>query len=323
MTRAFVVREHGGPEQLRLENVEIGDPGPGQLKIRNRAIGLNFIDVYQRTGLYKLPMPFTPGSEGAGDVVAVGAGVTGFAVGDRIAYTGPVGAYAEERLLPADKAVRLPPAITYEVAAAALLKGTTAFYLLHWTHALKAGETILVHAAAGGTGQILTQWGKAIGARVIGTAGSDEKCETVRQNGADLVINYKSGDFVAGVKEFTGGRGVDVVYDGVGAVTFEPSLDCLKVRGLMVSFGNASGPVSIPRLGILADKGSLYVTRPTGAGYFRTANDLRVAADALFNLIELGRIKVAIDQTWPLAQAVEAHRALEARQTTGSTLLLP
>jgi NADPH2:quinone reductase len=323
MTRAFVVREHGGPEQLRLENVEIGDPGPGQLKIRNRAIGLNFIDVYQRTGLYKLPMPFTPGSEGAGDVVAVGAGVTGFAVGDRIAYTGPVGAYAEVRLLPADKAVRLPPAISYEVAAAALLKGTTAFYLLHWTHALKAGETILVHAAAGGTGQILTQWAKAIGARVIGTAGSDEKCETVRQNGADLVINYKSGDFVAGVKEFTGGRGVDVVYDGVGAVTFEPSLDCLRPRGLMVSFGNASGPVSIPRLGILADKGSLFVTRPTTSAYFRTPDDLRIAADALFNLVELGRIRIEIGQTFPLEQAVEAHKALEARRTTGSTLLLP
>jgi len=323
MTKAFVVREYGGPEQLRLEDVDVGAPGQGQLKIRNRAIGLNFVDVYQRTGLYKTPLPFTAGNEGAGDVVAVGPGVTDFAVGDRIAYQGPIGAYAEERILPADKAVRLPPAISYEVAAASLLKGATAFYLLHWTHTLKADETILVHAAAGGTGQILTQWAKAIGARVIGTAGSDEKCNTVRGNGADLAINYKSDDFVARVKEFTGGRGVDVVYDGVGAVTFEPSLDCLKVRGLMVSFGNASGPVSIPRLGILADKGSLYVTRPTGAGYFRTANDLRVAADALFNLIELGRIKVAIDQTWPLAQAVEAHRALEARQTTGSTLLLP
>lgn len=323
MTKAFVVREYGGPEQLRLEDVDVGAPGQGQLKIRNRAIGLNFVDVYQRTGLYKTSLPFTAGNEGAGDVVAVGPGVTDFAVGDRIAYQGPIGAYAEERILPADKAVRLPPAISYEVAAASLLKGATAFYLLHWTHALKAAETILVHAAAGGTGQILTQWAKAIGARVIGTAGSDEKCNIVRGNGADLAINYKSDDFVARVKEFTGGRGVDVVYDGVGAVTFEPSLDCLKVRGLMVSFGNASGPVSIPRLGILADKGSLYVTRPTGAGYFRTANDLRVAADALFNLIELGRIKVAIDQTWPLAQAVEAHRALEARQTTGSTLLLP
>lgn len=323
MSRAFVVREYGGPEQLKLEEVEVGAPGAGQLKIRNKAVGLNFVDVYQRTGLYKTPLPFVAGNEGAGEVIAIGPGVTAFKVGDRIAYQGPVGAYADERLLPAEKAVHLPDGVSYETAAAALLKGATAFYLLHWTHELKAGETILVHAAAGGTGQILTQWAKAIGARVIGTAGSEEKCEIVRKNGADLAINYKTDDFVARVKEFTGGKGVDVVYDGVGQATFEPSLDCLKVRGLMVSFGNASGPVSIPKLGILADKGSLYVTRPTGAGYFRTAEDLRTAADALFNMIELGKIKVAIDQTRPLAEAVEAQRALEARETTGSTLLLP
>jgi NADPH:quinone reductase len=323
MARAFVVREYGGPEKLQLEDVEVGAPGPGQLKIRNRAIGLNFVDVYQRTGLYKTQLPFVAGNEGAGEVIAIGPDVTGFVMGDRVAYQGPVGAYAEERLLPAEKAVRLPEGVSYEVAAAALLKGATAFYLLHWTYALKAGETILVHAAAGGTGQILTQWAKAIGARVIGTAGSDEKCEIVRRNGADLAVNYKTDDFVARVKAFTGGKGVDVVYDGVGAATFEPSLDCLKVRGLMVSFGNASGPVSIPKLGILAEKGSLYVTRPTGAGYFRTAEDLRIAADALFNLITLGKLTVSIDQTWPLAEAVEAHRALEARNTTGSTLLLP
>ena len=323
MSRAFVVREYGGPEQLKLEEVQVGAPGPGQLKIRNKAVGLNFVDVYQRTGLYKTPLPFVAGTEGAGEVIAVGPDVTGFTVGDRIGYQGPVGAYADERLLPADKAVNLPVGISYEVAAAALLKGATAFYLLHWTHELTAGETILVHAAAGGTGQILTQWAKAIGARVIGTAGSEEKCEIVRNNGADLAINYKTDDFVAQVKEFTGGKGVDVVYDGVGQATFEPSLDCLKVRGLMVSFGNASGPVSIPRLGILAEKGSLYVTRPTGAGYFRTAEDLRIAADALFNMIELGKIKVAIGQTRPLAEAVEAQQALEARETTGSTLLLP
>lgn len=323
MTRAFVVRQYGGPEELKLEDVEIGRPGFGQLRIRNKAIGLNFVDVYQRTGLYRTPLPFVAGNEGAGEVIEVGPGVTDFKPGDRVAYQGPVGAYADERLLPADKAVQLPPDVSYEVAAAALLKGATAFYLLHWTHALKPGETILVHAAAGGTGQILTQWAKAIGAVVIGTAGSEEKCEIVRKNGSDLAINYRSSDFVGTVKEFTGGRGVDVVYDGVGAATFEPSLDCLKPRGLMVSFGNASGPVSIPRLGILAEKGSLYVTRPTGAAYFRTAEDIRAAAAALFNMIELGRIKIAIDQTYPLAQAVEAQRALEARTTTGSTLLLP
>lgn len=323
MSRAFVVREYGGPEQLKLEQVEVGAPGPGQLKLRNRAIGLNFVDVYQRTGLYRTPLPFVGGNEGAGEVLAVGPGVTDFKPGDRVAYQGPVGAYADERLLPADKAVHLPDGISYEIAAAALLKGATAFYLLHWTHELKAGETILVHAAAGGTGQILTQWAKAIGAMVIGTAGSDEKCAIARDNGADLTINYKSGGFVEAVKAFTGGKGVDVVYDGVGQATFEPSLDCLRVRGLMVSFGNASGPVSIPKLGILAEKGSLYVTRPTGAGYFRTAEDIRTAAAALFEMIEAGKIKIAIDQTRPLAEAVEAQMALEARATTGSTLLIP
>jgi NADPH2:quinone reductase len=323
MSRAFVVREYGGPEQLKLEELEVAAPGPGQIKIRNRAIGLNFVDVYQRTGLYATPLPFVAGNEGAGEVMAVGPGVTGFSPGDRIAYQGPVGAYADERLLPADKAVHLPDGISDEVAAAALLKGATAYYLLHLTHELKVGETILIHAAAGGTGQILVQWAKAIGATVIATAGSEEKCELVRSLGADLAINYKADDFVAHVKAFTGGRGVDVVYDGVGKATFEPSLDCLRVRGLMVSFGNASGPVSLPRLGILADKGSLYVTRPTGAAYFRTAEDIRTAAAALFGMIEQGKIKIAIDQRRPLAEAVEAQMALEARETTGSTVLIP
>jgi len=323
MSRAFVVREYGGPEQLKLEELEVSAPGPGQLKIRNRAVGLNFVDVYQRSGLYATPLPFVAGNEGAGEVMAVGPGVTGFSPGDRIAYQSPVGAYADERLLPAEKAVHLPDGISDEIAAAALLKGATAYYLLHLTHELKVGETILIHAAAGGTGQILVQWAKAIGATVIATAGSEEKCELVRSLGADLAINYKTDDFVAHVKDFTGGRGVDVVYDGVGKATFEPSLDCLRVRGLMVSFGNASGPVSLPRLGILADKGSLYVTRPTGAAYFRTAQDIRTAAAALFEMIEQGKIKIAIDQRRPLAEAVEAQMALEARETTGSTVLIP
>lgn len=323
MSRAFVVRETGGPEQLRLEELEVAAPGPGQIRIRNRAIGLNFIDVYQRTGLYPTPLPFVAGNEGAGEVLSVGAGVTDFAPGDRVAYQGPVGAYVDERLLPAEKAVHVPDGISDEVAAAALLKGTTAFYLLHWTHELKAGETVLIHAAAGGTGQILVQWAKAIGATVIATAGSEAKCELVRNLGADLVVDYKTHDFVTHVKEFTAGRGVDVVYDGVGKATFEPSLDCLRPRGLMVSFGNASGPVSLPRLGILAEKGSLYVTRPTGASYFRTPEDLRTAAAALFAMIEAGRITISIDQRRPLAEAVEAHVALEARETTGSTVLIP
>ena len=252
MVRAVVVHEVGGPEKLSLEQVEVAAPGPGQVRLKSHAIGLNFIDTYQRTGLYKVPLPFVAGNEGAGEVIAVGPDVTSLMVGDRVAYQGAVGAYAEERLLPADRAVKIPDGISYEVAAAAILKGLTAFYLLHWTHPLKAGETILIHAAAGGTGQILTQWAKAIGATVIATAGSDEKCAIARKNGADLTINYKTEDFVERVKQFTGGKGVDVVYDGVGAATFEPSLDCIRPRGLMVSFGNASGPVSIPRLTILA-----------------------------------------------------------------------
>lgn len=323
MPRAIVVHELGGPEKLTLEQVDVPSPGAGQIKIRSRAIGLNFIDTYQRTGLYKVALPFVAGNEGAGEVIAVGPDVTQWRVGDRVAYQGSVGAYAEERLLPADRVARIPDGISYEVAAAAILKGLTAFYLLHWTHPLKAGETILIHAAAGGTGQILTQWAKAIGATVIATAGSDDKCAIAERNGADLTINYRTDNFVERVKQFTGGKGVDVVYDGVGAATFEPSLDCLRPRGLMVSFGNASGPVSIPRLTILAEKGSLFLTRPTTGGYIRTADDLRLAAEALFNVISLGKVKIAIDQTFPLADAAKAHAALEARETTGSTLLLP
>lgn len=323
MSRAFIVREHGGPEQLRLEEVEVGMPGPGQIKLRNRAIGLNFVDIYQRSGLYPMALPFVAGNEGAGEVMAVGAGVTEFRPGDRVAYQGPAGAYADERLLPADKAVPLPPAISYETAAASLLKGATAFYLLHWTHQLRPGETILVHAAAGGTGQILVQWAKAIGATVIATAGAEDKCDIARACGADLAINYRTDELVARVREFTAGRGVDVVYDGVGKATFEASLDCLRPRGLMVSFGNASGPVSIPRLGILAEKGSLFLTRPTGAAYFRTADDIRTAAAALFEMLASGKIRVAIDRVRPLSEVAEANRALEARETTGSTVLIP
>jgi NADPH2:quinone reductase len=323
MPRAIVVHELGGPDKLTLETVDVPAPGLGQIKIRSRAIGLNFIDTYQRSGLYKVPLPFVAGNEGAGEVIAVGPDVTAWKPGDRVAYQGAVGAYAEERLLPADRVVRIPDGVSYETAAAAILKGLTAYYLLHLTHELKAGETILVHAAAGGTGQILTQWAKAIGATVIATAGSPEKCAIAEKNGADLVINYKADDFVAAVKQFTGGKGVDVVYDGVGAATFEPSLDCLRPRGLMVSFGNASGPVSIPKLTILAEKGSLFLTRPTTGGYLRTGEDIRTGAEALFGAIASGKVKIAIDQTFPLADAAKAHMALESRETTGSTLLLP
>ncbi|WP_417308591.1 quinone oxidoreductase family protein [Devosia sp.] len=321
MPKAIVVHQTGGTDALNWEEVDVGTPGEGEIRVRNTAVGVNFIDVYQRTGLYKLPLPFVAGNEGAGEVVAVGAGVSEFAVGDRVAYAGPTGAYAEERLLPASKAVPIPDDVSDEVAAAALLKGTTAFYLLHWTHALKAGETVLIHAAAGGTGQILTQWAKAIGATVIGTAGGPEKVAIVEGNGADLAIDYKAEDFVEKVKAFTDGRGVDVVYDGVGQATFLPSLDCLRPRGLMVSFGNASGAVSIDKLTVLAEKGSLFLTRPTSASYFTDAATLREGAKALFEVIASGKVKIAIDRTLPLAEAAEAHRALEARETTGSTVL--
>ena len=323
MSRAVFVRSLGGPGVLSVEERDLGAPGPGELKIRNKAVGLNFIDTYQRTGLYSVPLPFVAGSEGAGEVTAVGEGVTAFKPGDRVAYSGPVGAYADERLLPADKAVPVPDGVSDEVAAAAMLKGTTAFYLLHWTHEVKAGDRLLIHAAAGGTGQILVQWAKSKGAVVIATAGSDEKCAFARTLGADLAINYRDQDFVAAVKEFTGGKGVDVVYDGVGKATFEPSLDCLRPRGLMVSFGNASGPVSVPSLGILATKGSLYVTRPTSGAYFPDASSLRTAASALFKAIADGTLTIEIGQRLPLTEAAEAHRLLEARQTTGATLLIP
>jgi NADPH2:quinone reductase len=323
MSRAFFVRAYGGPEAMVPEDRTLDAPGPGQIAIRNTAIGLNFVDTYQRSGLYSTPLPFVAGNEGAGVVTAVGPGVTLWKVGDRVAYSGPPGAYADERLLPADKAVPIPDGISDETAAAALLKGTTAFYLLHWTYAVAAGQTILVHAAAGGTGQILTQWAYALGARVIGTAGSDEKLAIAKAHGCHEVINYKTEDWVARVRDLTDDGGVDVVYDGVGQATFEGSLDCLCTRGLMVSFGNASGPVSIPKLGILADKGSLYLTRPTGAAYFPTGTELRIAAQALFDVILAGRVKVSVDQTFPLTDAVKAHRALEARETTGQTLLIP
>jgi len=323
MSRAFVVRTYGAPEVMQLEDRVLDAPGPGQIAVQNKAIGLNFIDTYQRSGLYATPLPFVAGNEGAGVVTAVGPDVTLWKVGDRVAYSGPPGAYADERLLPTDKAVAIPDGISDEVAAATLLKGTTAFYLLHWTYAVEPGQTILVHAAAGGTGQMLTQWAYALGARVIGTAGSDEKVAIARQNGCHEAINYKTEDWVKRVREITDGHGVDVVYDGVGQATFEGSLDCLVKRGLMVSFGNASGPVSIPKLTILAEKGSLYLTRPTSAAYFPTGVELREAAQALFSTILAGHIKVSIDQRFPLADAVRAHQALESRATTGQTVLVP
>lgn len=323
MTRAYVVHEFGGPEQMVLEERTVGDPGPGEIRVRHRAIGLNYSDVYNRTGLYKLPLPFVPGGEAAGEVTAVGEGVTDFKVGDRIGYIGPPGAYADERLMPADRAFPIPDGIDDETAAAAMLKGMTVYYLIFETHRLAAGETILWHAAAGGVGLIACQWASALGATVYGTAGTDEKVALAREHGCAEVINYKAADFPSRIRELTDGRGVDVVYDGVGRATFEASLDCLKPRGLMVSFGNASGYVTIPNLGILATKGSLYVTRPTTGTYFAKTADLRKAAKALFDVILAGTVKITVGQRFKLEDVREAHRALEARETVGSTIILP
>ncbi|MCD7061031.1 quinone oxidoreductase family protein [Pelagibacterium xiamenense] len=321
--KAIVVDNFGGPEVLDYRDVEIAEPGSGELRIRHSAIGVNFIDTYHRNGLYPNPLPLTPGSEGAGEVVAVGPGVTGFKPGDRVVYQGAIGAYAQERNLPATRALHLPDSIDYETGAAITLKGLTAYYLLFLTWPVRAGETILFHAAAGGMGLIACQWANAIGARVIGTAGSAEKVAMAKANGCHEVINYAEENFPERVRELTGGRGVDVVYDGVGQATFEGSLDCLRPMGLMVSYGNATGPVSIPDLGILARKGSLFLTRPTGAHYYMERNALLAGAKALFAAVESKAIKPHIGQTFRLSEAAEAHRALEARETVGSTILLP
>ncbi|SEQ60955.1 NADPH2:quinone reductase [Devosia sp. YR412] len=323
MTRAVVVHQTGGPEALSVEDWPLASPGPGQVAIRQTAVGLNFIDTYQRSGLYPMQTPFVAGSEGAGVVTALGEGVTSLKLGDRVAYQGQIGAYADERLVVADRVVPIPDGVSDQTAAAIMLKGLTAFYLLFKTWPLAKDETILWHAAAGGVGQIATQWAKSLGATVIGTAGSDEKCDLAKAQGCDHVINYSTQDFAARVRELTGGRGVDVVYDGVGKSTFEKSLDCLRPRGLMVSFGNASGVVSIPDVTVLSRKGSLYVTRPTTAHYFQTRDELLEGAGKLFAAVTSGAIKVDVARTFPLAEAANAHRALEARETTGSVVLLP
>jgi len=321
MPHAIRVHETGGPEVLKWEEVEVGEPGPGQIRLRQEAAGLNFIDVYHRTGLYPQPLPFTPGVEGAGVVEAVGPDVTGVKVGDRVAYGGPVGGYADVRLIPADRVVALPDAISFEQAAGMMLRGMTAHMLLRRVHEVKAGETILVHAAAGGVGLMLCQWAKALGATVIGTVGSDEKAELARAQGCDHPIVYTRQDFVAEVARITGGAKVPVVYDGVGRDTFMKSLDCLARRGTMASFGNSSGTVDPFQPGILAQKGSLFLTRPTLYDYTFDRADLEVAAAELFDIVGSGKVRIKIGQRFPLADAAEAHRALEARKTTGSTVL--
>jgi NADPH:quinone reductase len=318
------MRETGGPEVLRLEEVEVGEPGPGEARVRQSAVGLNFIDVYHRTGLYPIDLPATPGLEGAGTVEAVGEGVTEVAVGDRVAYAGgPPGAYAEVRLAPAAKLVRLPDDIAEDTAAAAMLKGLTAWYLARRTHRIAPGETVLVHAAAGGVGLLLCQWAHHLGATVIGTVGSDDKAELAAAHGCDHPVVYTREDFTARVRELTGGAGVPVVYDSVGASTWEGSLASLAPRGLMVSFGNASGPVAPFSPIELARRGSLFLTRPTMMDYTAARDDLLEGAGELFEVLRSGAVQVSIGARYSLADAADAHRALEARETTGSTLLLP
>jgi NADPH:quinone reductase len=323
--KAIVVHETGGPEVLRLEEQTVGDPGPGQALVRHRAIGLNFVDIYYRTGVYPAPsMPFVPGNEGAGVVEAVGPGVSEVKVGDRVAYAGgPLGAYAEARVMPARYLVKLPESIDDETAAAAMLKGLTTQFLIHSTYPVRAGETILVHAAAGGVGLILCQWAKHLGATVIGTVGSDEKGRLAAQHGCTYTINYSKEDFVARVKEITGSKGVPVVYDSVGQATFMKSLDCLRQRGMMVSYGQASGLVPPFSVNILAAKGSLYLTRPTLQAYATNREELEAMARALFDVLGKGIVKCEVKQRFKLANAADAHRALADRRTTGSSVLLP
>ncbi|MHA1517073.1 MAG: quinone oxidoreductase family protein [Alphaproteobacteria bacterium] len=324
MTYAIHVSEYGGPETLIWEEVGVGEPGPGEIRIKQTAVGLNYIDVYVRTGLYPQDaLPFIPGMEGAGVVTAVGEGVRDLKVGRRVAYAGPIGGYAEERLIAADRVVRIPQSVSDETAAAIMLKGMTAQYLLRRTYKVGADTTLLFHAAAGGVGMIACQWAAALGATVIGTVGSAGKALIARSHGCTHVINYREEDVVAMVKEYTEGEGVDVVYDSIGKDTFPMSLDCLKPRGMWVSFGQASGPVPEFRINVLAQKGSLFATRPALGDYIATRKELVTCANDLFGAIAKNKVKIAINQTYPLKDAARAHRELEARMTTGSTLLIP
>ncbi len=324
MTKAIRVYEKGGPEVLKWEDVEVGDPGPGEARVRQTAVGLNYIDTYFRSGLYPPPQyPYTPGSEGAGVVEAVGEGVTNVQAGDRVAYgTAPLGAYAEIRLIPADNLVKLPDDIDDVRAATMMLQGMTVEYLLRRTYPLKAGETILLHAAAGGVGLIACQWANHIGATVIGTVGNEEKAELAKAHGCHHTILYNEENVAERVREITDGEGVPVVYDSVGKDTFEGSLDSLRPFGLLVSFGNASGPVSDFNLGILAPKGSLYVTRPTLFTHRSVPGRLQEMAHNLFDVVQSGAVKIEVNQTYALKDAAQAHRDLEARKTTGSTVYI-
>lgn len=325
MSKSILIHENGGPEKMKFEDVEVGAPGPGQVKLRHTAIGLNFIDVYTRSGLYQTPLPNAVGREGAGVIVAVGPKVRGFKKGDRVAYCGVLGAYCEERVMGTEQLVHVPKGVSDEQAAAIMLKGMTTEYLVDHTPRgwLKKGDTILFHAAAGGVGLLFGQWAKARGYKVIGTTSSAEKAALAKKNGYKWVIDYTKDDIVAEVKKITKGKGVPVVFDGVGKDTWNASLDCLQPRGLMVSFGNASGAVPPVGLGIPNTKGSLYVTRPSLGAYTATRAELDASAKSLFKMVKSGKVKIAIDQRYPLSEAGQAHVDLESRKTTGQTILVP
>ncbi len=324
MVHAIRIHAHGGPEEMKWESVEIGEPDAGELHVRHEAVGLNYIDTYHRTGLYPVPaLPAVIGMEGCGEVVAVGEGVGGIEAGDRVAYANPIGSYAEERLIPASRAVKVPDGISSETAAAMMLQGMTVRYLLRVTYNVGPNTTLLFHAAAGGVGLIACQWAKHLGATIIGTVGSEEKAELAKANGCTHTINYCSESFVERVRELTDGKGVDVVYDSIGKDTFPDSLDCLKPLGLWVSFGNASGAIEAFDIGLLSKKGSLFATRPTLFTYTAKREDLVSSANDLFELVNRGIVKISVNQTYALRDAVQAHRDLEARKTMGSTVLIP
>jgi NADPH2:quinone reductase len=323
MPKAIRFHKTGGPEVLQLDEVPVGEPGPGQARVRHTAIGVNFVDTYQRSGLYPMQLPQVAGNEGAGVVEAVGPNVTDLKKGDRVAYTGLPGSYCEARVVPADRLVKIPDGITDEQVASMMLKGMTVHYLIHSTYPAKRGDTVLWHAAAGGVGLIACQWLKTLGVTTIGTVGSEEKAKLAKDHGAEHVINYSKENFVERVGAITGGRKLPVVYDAVGKTTWDGSLDCLRPRGLMVSFGNASGPVPPVNLGILSTKGSLYVTRPTLATYIASRADLLERASSLFGVVKSGKVKIETTRRYKLAEAQQAHRDLEGRKTTGSIILVP
>lgn len=322
MVKAIRLHAFGGPDVLRFEDVDIGAPGPGQVRLKQHAIGLNFVDTYHRSGLYPNPLPLTPGSEAAGEVVAVGEGVTEFKPGDRVAYGTALGAYAEERLIAAEKLVPLADHLSYEVGAVMMLKGLTTEYLVRHSYRIEPGDVVLVHAAAGGVGQILCQWAKAIGATVIGTVGTVDKAALAKAKGADHVILYRDEDFVARVKEITNGRGCHAVYDGIGQATFPASLDCLRPLGTFVSYGSASGPIKAFDIGLLAQKGSLFATRPTLFTHASQRSDLLAMTERLAAIMASGKVVFDVTARFPLAEAAAAHRALEGRETTGASVLL-